>query len=80
MTYRLYAIRDSVANQYLAPMVDQSDATAMRNFAHTILTSGGTITTHPQDYDLYYLGDYDSDTGDLRPLPAILVVRGGDIK
>lgn len=80
MIYSVYAIRDSVAGEYLAPMLDLSNATAMRNFRHTVMTTAGTMQTHRQDYDLYLIGTYNSESASFQSSAPELVLRGGDIK
>ncbi|UPW41084.1 nonstructural protein [Sigmofec virus UA08Rod_5594] len=80
MIYRMYSIYDSIAREYGAPTLDHNDGTAVRNFAHLVRTSGGTLSTHRRDYALYYIGDYDTEECTLLPkTPPVLVVRGDDI-
>lgn len=67
MTYRVYAIRD-VYTGFLSPTVDQSDPVAVRNFSHAILNGNSLMLSHPQDYDLYCIGEYETDSGLLTPL------------
>ena len=75
MVNKVFAIRD-VLNGYGAPMLDHSDATASRNFKYAI-SSNPSIGFKPSDYELYCIGEYDSDTGSMIPLPSpILIMRG----
>lgn len=79
MIYHVYAIRDSVSGEYLAPMLDQTDDLARRNYRHTVMIDHGLLSTHTTDYDLYCIGTYDSETGRLTPAEPVLTMRGADI-
>lgn len=73
MIYNLYAIRD-VKTGFLSITHDVNDASACRNFEHAILNHEDSLFfSHPEDYALYFLGTYDTDTGKLVPseLPQI---------
>lgn len=75
MIYHVYAIRD-VYTGFLTPTVDQSDPVAVRNFAHAVLNGNSLMLSHPQDYDFYRIGEYDTDSGMLTPqIPPELVSK-----
>lgn len=63
MIYSLYAIRDNVADGFLSPMMDIKDSVAIRNFEHACMNNNSLFFTHSSDYDLYKLGEYDSEKG-----------------
>lgn len=73
MRYGLYAIHDRLTG-YLSPTVDQNDPAAARNFAHAVLQSPSLMSSHPQDYALFHIADYDSDTGRITPLQDHVLV------
>lgn len=82
MIYHVYSIYDRRAGQYLTPTFEQSDPVAVRNFVHAVMTSGTILTSHRSDFDLFQIGSFDSDSGELlsfRPADFELVCRGGDI-
>ena len=80
MRYFVYAVRD-LKTGYLHPTLDQNDATAMRNFAQAICKSDTTMNFAPGDYQLYCLGEFDSDTGTICPLEVkALVADGAQVK
>lgn len=79
MIYRLYSIYDNVSLSYGPPSIEVSDAAASR-MHRTVLTNpqAGLLYQYPADYDLYYLGTYDNETGYVVPqVPPQLVVKGG---
>lgn len=67
---RVYAVRDNVAGTFALPTFYQSDALIMRDFrvamADPDFSQTGLVKSS-QDYDLFYLGDYDERAGELVP-------------
>ena len=61
MKVKLFSIRDKLSG-YGQPMADVSEATAKRNFAYAI-NNNDQMNFSPSDYDLYYLGDFDTEKG-----------------
>lgn len=64
MKYGIYAIRD-LKTGFLTPTIDQNNASAMRNFEHACMNIDSLFYSHPDDYSLFYLGDYDTDRGEI---------------
>lgn len=62
MKYGIYCIRDSKTG-FLTPTADQNDQTAMRNFAHAAMQNNTLFYSHPQDYSLFRIGVFDSESG-----------------
>ena len=67
MKYGLYAIRDAKVG-FMTVTVDSNDASARRNFEHACAQTNSLFFTHPQDYDLFKVGIYDSDSGVIEPI------------
>lgn len=74
MKYGIYSIRDFKTG-FLAPTVDQNDAAAIRNFEHAVMnTEQSLFFSHPEDYALYLVGEYNSEDGTIVPcLPCELI-------
>lgn len=68
MILGVYAMRD-VKTGFLTPSFDSNDQTAIRNFAHAVCQPSSVLAFQPKDFVLYKLGDYDTDSGLLVPLP-----------
>uniref|UniRef100_A0AAU8AYL0 Nonstructural protein n=1 Tax=Dulem virus 166 TaxID=3145643 RepID=A0AAU8AYL0_9VIRU len=78
MIYAIYAIRDAKVG-FLSLTVEQNDAVALRNFEHAKLNAQSLMFSHPGDFDLYKLGNYNTDTGEIIPLlPTPVVFDGGN--
>lgn len=75
MKYPVYCIRD-VHTGFMTPTVDQNDASAMRNFAHAVKRPDTLFNSHPKDYSLYKIGEFDSDTGEIVGVMPELITDG----
>lgn len=75
MLHNVYAVRDKLAG-FGAPILDQSDALAKRNFAVGLRRAGNSDIA--ADLDLFLIGTFDSDSGTLSPCLPSFVISGGD--
>lgn len=66
MNYGLYAIKDAKTG-YMPVNVDFNDASAMRNFEHAVQNPDSLLRSHPNDYALFRVGNWDNDTGEIVP-------------
>lgn len=62
MILNIYSMRDKLTG-YSQPTFELYDAVAMRNFEHAVMAAQGLFKTHPEDFDLYHLGVFDTETG-----------------
>lgn len=64
-TLYVFAIFDAAINAYIRPMYFQSKGQAIRAFLDEAGRNApdNTMHHHPEDYSLYYLGTWDSNTG-----------------
>lgn len=63
MNLKIYALRDAKAGYYLAPSYARQDGEAIRDLAIAKNNPTTKIHMYLEDYDLYYLGEYDDQTG-----------------
>ena len=54
-----------------------SDAVAVRNFNSAIMRSDGLMLTHCDDFSLYHIGSYDTDSAAITPLTPVLYLASG---
>lgn len=59
----VYSIRD-VKVGFLAPVLEDNDVLAIRNFEHSVINTGGLLGSHPEDFFLCRLGWFDTSTGE----------------
>ena len=65
-TIGMFSIYDSKANEYLQPFYAKNYESAKRYLVSS-LKSDSLLVQYPSDYDFYFLGDFDNETGSLRP-------------
>ena len=78
MKYPLYCIRD-VKVGFLAPQVDQSDQSAIRNFSFAVNGNDGIMNFSPKDFDLYKVGEFESEDGKIKSIIPELICSGTDV-
>lgn len=65
MKNKLYAIKDNKVGFMNAPFIAPNNAAAIRMFGDTATNSETMIYKHPEDYELYHMGEMDENTGEL---------------
>lgn len=73
MIKNVYAIRDSVANNFAPPFVMDSDALATRAFRNLSSNQNSDVALNPSDFMLYKVGQYDTEAGTLIPVAPVVV-------
>ena len=75
MIWPIYSIRDNAAASFGMPIVEQNELTAVRGFRFS-LSGQGTMGFAPEDYDLYKIGEFDSEKGEVKSQIPVLVISG----
>uniref|UniRef100_A0AAU8AZM5 Nonstructural protein n=1 Tax=Dulem virus 171 TaxID=3145648 RepID=A0AAU8AZM5_9VIRU len=78
MKYPVFAIRDSKVG-FLSPTIDENAFTATRNFEHAVMNPQSVMNSHPADYSLYEIGQFDTETGELIPSMAKHIASASDV-
>lgn len=68
MTQKIYSIRDQKAEYFTQPFFKKTHGEAERDFTMLVNDEKSQINKFPEDFDLYYIGDYDDQTGKMSPL------------
>lgn len=68
MQLKMYSVRDAKAEVYNAPFYKRSHGEAERDFTNAVRDEKNPNSKYPEDFDLFYLGDYDDQTGLVSPL------------
>jgi hypothetical protein len=65
MIMRIFCVRDRATDQYGNPMFLVSRGQAIRSFSDEInrAAADNQLYQHPEDFDLYELGSYNTDSG-----------------
>lgn len=78
---KVCAVRDRAVDGYGQPIFVVAQGQAIRSFIDEINNRESSMFNHPEDYDLYFLGDYDDDTGLLVACtPPKMLCVGKDVK
>lgn len=69
---KLYSIKDTKIG-YMAPFIQQNKACAIRTFKNMRNASQpNAVNTNPEDKELWELGTYDEETGEIKPNLAFI--------
>lgn len=82
MILYVYAVRDRATDQYGTPMFLISSGQAIRSFTDEINRQESTnaLYMHPDDFDLYALGSYDTHSGRFNTEAPEQVAIGKNVK
>lgn len=78
MIFTIYCIKDRLTG-FLTPTFDQNDPSAIRNFRHALLHTDSLLNSHPADFDLYSLGEFNSETGVIVSCDPRVVATGSSV-
>ena len=72
MKMKIFSVFDSKAGFYRAPMLLRSKGEALRGFSDIVNDdkAKNDIARHPDDFTLFYLGEFDMINGQFSPLKA----------
>lgn len=80
MKFNIYSIRDSYTG-FMTPVIEINDQAAKRNFDHAVHQDGSLMNSHPQDYDLYRIGEFDADSGVIVPeIPPVVICAASSLE
>lgn len=75
MIYPVITIRDNKTG-YLPPQVEQSIEAAIRGFTFALNKPDTMMYEFAQDYDLFKVGEFDTDTGMIEPCTPVNLCSG----
>lgn len=68
MQLNVFSIRDSKAEIFNPPFIKQTHGEAERDFHRMVKNPESLPHQYPEDYDLYHLGTFDDQTGEITRL------------
>lgn len=74
MIQKIFSVRDAKAEVFHQPFYATTHAEAERNFNSLTNDEKSFVNKYPEDYDLYYLGEYDDHKGTFKTLDTPLHV------
>ena len=63
MVLKTFTIRDSKGEFYSPPFLQKTHGEAERSFKQLVQDQRSQVSKFPEDYDLYYIGEFDDNTG-----------------
>lgn len=69
MNLKLFSVRDSKVEAFLAPFTARTTAEALRMWSETVNSPDSSFAKHSEDFCLFELGEFDSGSGCLSVLP-----------
>ena len=79
MIYNVYSMRDEFAG-FIQPTFELNDNIAMRNFKFAINRPDTIIYANPKHFDLYMIGTFNTETGELKKIEPKIVCTGLSVK
>lgn len=76
---KAYSIRDAAIDAFNSPFCVPAPGVAARYFTDLVNDRQTPYSKHPEDYDLYFVGTFETDNGSLLGEKVVLVVRGKDV-
>lgn len=82
MRYNLCAILDAKLGEYGPPMAFQKSGQAVRQFGDEVQRQdkNNQMYTHPEDFTLWHVGDYESETGEVFTQAPRLLASASEYK
>lgn len=80
MKMQLIAVRDLAAQAFMQPSFVHATGVAVREFGDVVNNPEQPISRHPDDYEMYFLGEFDDSDGSFTcPNKPALLARGVDL-
>jgi len=78
---KVFVVRDSATNFYGTPMFLVANGQAVRSFTDEVnrQDKDNQLYLHPDDFELYVLGEWDSETAGFECDVPQLLARGKDV-
>lgn len=77
----LVSVQDRASSTFARPFVVPHRNIAVRDFTDEVnrVDPQNPLNKHPDDYDLYFLGEFDDSTGAISSDGISILVRGKDV-
>lgn len=81
MRYKVVAIRDRAIDSFGVPVFVATTGAAIRSFSDEVnrKDENNNLCKHPEDFDLFLLGEYDDQTGEFDGCRPQQIAVGKDL-
>lgn len=80
MILQIYAVHDSKAETFGRPVFQNTVGEAVRAFSDECSNDQSMLYNHPEDFNLYKLGEYDQGTGLFSTLVPVHIAAARDFQ
>ncbi len=74
----VYSIRDARIG-FMTPILEENDASAIRGFQNAVIAGEGYFARFANEYDLYRVGEFDSESGQFENQIPDLLCSGASV-
>lgn len=74
----VYSIKDELVG-FGSPIVEQNEATALRNFTYAMNRPDSLANENKKDYTLYKIAEYDTEKGCIKAVGPEFIVNGSAV-
>lgn len=75
---KIFGVIDVKASGFKSQFFHASNGSAMRDFYDACKDPKTSLSLHPEDYHLYYLADFDNESGQIVPVSPIQFLAAGN--
>jgi hypothetical protein len=78
---KIFCIKDEKSGAHYDPFTMSNSIDAQRAFMQGIKSEKSIISQYPEDFNLYFVGEFDEMSGLITPREApVLILTGKDVK
>lgn len=77
MVISVYCVRDSLLG-FGMPILRDNDSVASRAFDYDLNVPNNPMASHPDDFQLYRIGSFDTDTGIITSESPVFIASASD--
>lgn len=77
---KIFVIKDEKSGAHYDPFTMSNTIDAQRAFMQGMKSEKSIISQYPEDFNLYYIGDFDEMDGSINPQKPILMLTGKEAK
>lgn len=76
----LVSVRDKKAEAFHPPYAVPTKGIAIRAFGDAVVKGGSDLSAHPEDFDLFLVGEFDQITGKIEVVAPVSICSGLDFR
>lgn len=80
MKLKIYSLRDQKTDAFMNPIAMQTTGQLLRMLSDEVNKQDSLVGQHPEDFELFEVGEYDTQTGTLTPCPPKSVIVLNELK